>query len=497
VATAGPAGSPRLDVRAAVETSVIVTLHEERRARWPLLIFGLWAALFLYRMFQIVRSYFYLRGLKRSSCVSSQALPPLTRSATLLLSAEVASPMAVGFLRPAVILPESLPDELEQVEMEHVLLHEAAHIARYDDWTNLAVRLLGAALALHPVALWILRQIEREREMACDDWVVARTGSARPYAASLARISEMQWSRRKDFPGLKLASGLLGGGSRVGDRIKMLLKRGRKFSAQVSRARLGASAVMLLAFVGGGSLMPQWIAFAQQTDRLSFDTASVRPFVGSTRIPPTFETQPEGSLAVTGYPLQNLIAKAYDIREEQVLGRRDWMNSDRFSIDARAAGNPGKGELMRMLQTLLEDTFKLKVHRETRELPVFVMTAAKGGLKLGPLKEGGCAGFNPGSSSVAPSSRKYCGLVCNGGCWWHTDGVDMAGLTDFLSTMMGGPVIDKTGFTGKFSLDLEWSQGGFSGARAVLEERLGLQFTKGTGEVEFLVIDQVEKPDAN
>ena len=55
--------------------------------------------------------------------------------------------MAVGFLRPAVIVPESLPDELAKPEMEHVLLHEAAHIARLDDWTNLIVRLLGAAEA--------------------------------------------------------------------------------------------------------------------------------------------------------------------------------------------------------------------------------------------------------------------------------------------------------------------------------------------------------------
>jgi uncharacterized protein (TIGR03435 family) len=75
--------------------------------------------------------------------------------------------------------------------------------------------------------------------------------------------------------------------------------------------------------------------------------------------------------------------------------------------------------------------------------------------------------------------------------------MDMAGLTGFLSTLMGGPVIDKTGFTGRFSLDLEWNEGGFSGARAALEERLGLQFTADTGKVEFLVIDQVEKPDGN
>ena len=120
--------------------------------------------------------------------------------------------MAVGFLPPAVIVPESLRDELSEPEYEHVLLHEAAHLARRDDWANLALRILGGVLALHPVALWILRQIEREREMACDDWVVTRIGTARPYAASLARLFELRWKRRNNL----LASGIFGNNSRIG-----------------------------------------------------------------------------------------------------------------------------------------------------------------------------------------------------------------------------------------------------------------------------------------
>jgi hypothetical protein len=254
--------------------------------------------------------------------------------------------MAVGFLEPAVILPVSLPEELENSELEHVLLHETAHLARNDDWTNLAARVLGAALALHPVAVWILRQIEQEREMACDDWVVARTGAAKPYAASLARMFELRWSHRRKLPNLNLASGIFGSGSRTGERIEMLLRRGRDFSPGASLARVGVSTMMLLAFVIAGSHVPRWIAFAQ---RPSFEVASIKPFVGTTRIPPEFRLQPDGSLSVLGYPLQNLIANAYGIREEQIIGRREWMNSARFSIDASAPGNPGKAEMMRML----------------------------------------------------------------------------------------------------------------------------------------------------
>ncbi len=244
---AGPrvATPPSIAAPAIGELAAIVTFKEERAARWPVWVLAAWAALCLYRLFQIGRSYVYLRGVKRRAIASQAALPPIGRSTRLLLSNDVASPMAVGFLHPAVILPESLPGELAQPEMEHVLLHEVAHIARKDDWTNLLARLLGAALALHPVAWWILRQIEREREIACDDWVVARTGSARPYAQSLARMSELR--SRKGVPeGEALASGIFGGGSRLSERIEMLLERGRDFSPRASMGRVVASGIALL-----------------------------------------------------------------------------------------------------------------------------------------------------------------------------------------------------------------------------------------------------------
>jgi len=253
VTTRTSRATARLAQPSIEDTPAIVTLPEERTSRWPLWVAALWTALCLYRLWQIGRSYWYLRGVKARAQLAGDAvrpLPNLKRQARLLVSQDVASPMAVGFLHPAVILPESLSRELEQNEMEHILLHESAHIARSDDWTNLLARFLGAALALHPVAWWILRQIEREREIACDDWVVARVGSARPYARSLARMSELRWSR-KAGPGIKqgeaLASGILGGGSRLGERIEALLKRPCEAKVRISRLRVAVSIAALLA----------------------------------------------------------------------------------------------------------------------------------------------------------------------------------------------------------------------------------------------------------
>ena len=158
-----------------------------------------------------------------------------------------------------MVLPESLLAHLTAAELDHVLLHELAHIARRDDWTNLLARLAWAVLALHPVAACVLRQIDRQRELACDDWVVAATGAARPYAASLARLFELCVSRRRAL----LASGIADGGSQLGDRIALLLRRGREFSPQASALRVCVCTAAMLILVMAGSRAPAWIAIAQ------------------------------------------------------------------------------------------------------------------------------------------------------------------------------------------------------------------------------------------
>lgn len=169
-------------------------------------------------------------------------MPGPVRNARLLLSCEIASPVAAGFLHPAVLIPDSLPGRLTRAEMECIVLHESAHLARRDDWMNLFARLLGAALALHPVAWWILRQIEREQEMACDDWAVAHTGAARAYAVSLARMYDL----RRPGGRMLLAAGIFGGRSRLGDRIAILLQRGRDFSPRISMTRVALVAAALV-----------------------------------------------------------------------------------------------------------------------------------------------------------------------------------------------------------------------------------------------------------
>jgi hypothetical protein len=114
----------------------------------------------------------------------------------LLVSSHIASPMSLGFLTPAILIPQALLDTLSDSELEHVVLHELGHLRRRDDWTNFAQKLIEAILPIQPAVYWIGHRMSIEREMACDDWVVATTGTAKPYAASLTKVAELSMGAR-------------------------------------------------------------------------------------------------------------------------------------------------------------------------------------------------------------------------------------------------------------------------------------------------------------
>lgn len=485
-----------------IETPAIVRVRPVSAPGWPLAVALLWSVTFLYHLTRVARSFVYLRRVKAGAVTSSELLPPTGRNARLLLSAGVLSPMAVGFRQPAVILPVSLPAELEKSELDHVLLHEASHLARWDDWTNLAARLSESVLALHPIALWILRRIEREREIACDEWVVAHTGQARNYAASLAHLYEMRWPQRE----VTLAPGMFGHGSRLAERVELLVQRGREFSGRVSAKRVLLGTLALLAFAAAGARAPRWIAFAQPVPRPSFEVASVKPGRPNSR----FGVGVQGNLLVANNaPLSILVGFAYDVQRHQILGGPPWIDTDRFTIEARAP-IPGprqpSNRVRLMLQSLLAERFKLGVHRETRTEQVYELGVAKGSSKL---KESAGPGVD-GRTGIFGTGRE--------GEMAGYD-VSLTELVGILSQRLGSPVIDKTGLTGKYDFKLAFMpeptredralfgagppdaappfDPGLPSVFTAVQEQLGLKLESRRGPVEVLVIDNAEKPQPN
>ena len=486
----------------AADLPPLVTLENRTPMKWPLWIEGLWGLIFAFRSGQLIRSYLYLRKAKMRSAVSNERLPPLRRSARLLLSREIDSPIAVGFVRPAIILPAGLSRQLLRDEMDHVLLHEAAHLARWDDWTNLLARILGAALALHPVALWILSRIETERERACDDWVVSRTQAIRPYVNSLAKLYELRFAPKRAMREQPLAAGMFGG-SRLVDRIEALLARGSAFNDRVSLVRLAAGCVGLLALIAVTSLSPRWIAFAQPA-RPAFDVASIKRHPeGSPGV--TFSELPGGRLTVVNNPVANIIRNAYGIAPYQLIGAPEWVDSERYDIEAKGAEKAARKEIMLMTQSLLADRFDMKAHFDTREMSAYILTVAKGGSKLKILSAEDCTPFD-GTKADAQAASNVCGnnLVSRDNNWTATH-ISMRGVTGVLSRSLRGPVIDRTGIKGTFDVSLRWTEDvappdspdAPPSVATAVHEGLGLDLKSGRGPVEVLVIDHIERPRGN
>jgi len=297
----------------AATPSRIVLPFEFRPGIWPSAIFVIWLLVSVLLLARVALSYFHLRRVRaRSIPVTGAALTKFTRCVTrmrlktiprLLVSDELFSPLAAGFLHPVVIVPQPLLNEMSESELENVLLHELAHFARGDNWTNLLARLVSPVLALHPVAALALSKIEREREIACDDWAVAFSGSARNYAATLARLFEVCGARRREL----LATGMAHRSSRLGERIEILLVPKRDFVPRTSFARLSLCSAIALVIVAAGVRMPNWIALAQDSPAVVATAARLEaPQIDVQPVRPTLPIQAVHAAAPTISPAASI-----------------------------------------------------------------------------------------------------------------------------------------------------------------------------------------------
>jgi uncharacterized protein (TIGR03435 family) len=235
--------------------------------------------------------------------------------------------------------------------------------------------------------------------------------------------------------------------------------------------------------------------------------------------------QPGGRLNVESVPLRFLIMFAYDIKEFQIFGGPSWINSDLYNITAKPAGNAPMQQVRVMVQSLLADRFGLTLHRETKELPVYDLEAAKSGIKLAASKEGSCVTPDPNNPPRPGEPRpRFCGNIGMQRGLLEAYGIPLPRLLAALSDLLGRPVIDKAGITGTFDIHLEFTpdeatangpgQGngppGDPAARpappaeptapsifTALQEQLGLRVESAKGPVEVLVIDHVQRPSEN
>ena len=259
---------------AASRTSLAVTEAVEhpliriRPGKIPAVIEILWALLSLVMLARLAGGYRELRRLKSGATPAPdrwdlrlrrlRAINGVRRQTRLLISSQIAGPVSLGFLDPAILIPRAFLDTLSDSELDHIVMHELAHLRRRDDWTNLAQRFIEAVLPIQPAVYWLSHRMSLEREMACDDWVIAATGTAKPYAASLTKVAELS-----EFgPAGILAAGAAENQSHLLRRVHHMLDRTRNAAPKLVFGPLIAAVAAVVGLIYLGARAPQLVAFA-------------------------------------------------------------------------------------------------------------------------------------------------------------------------------------------------------------------------------------------
>jgi beta-lactamase regulating signal transducer with metallopeptidase domain len=254
--------------------------------RWSLAIALLWLALSLYRAGDLAVHAVKVWSLRRRSvpmsvdAASSALLRTGLRKATICTSAEVERPSVIGFFAPRVLIPGWLAKELTSAELEQIVLHEMEHLHRGDDWLNLLQKLSLVVFPLNPVMLWIERRLCIERELACDDGVLRRTGAPRAYATCLTNLAERGLDRRT----LSLALGVAAQQSELGRRVHRILRREASLSPLKARALSAAITMGLLGGAAGLARCPQVVSFSAAQPLTGPQAASQPPVMLPARV---------------------------------------------------------------------------------------------------------------------------------------------------------------------------------------------------------------------
>lgn len=184
---------------------------------------------------------------------------PLVRGAQVWLSPEVRGACAIGFLHPRILVSTNLVAHLQPEQIEAILLHEQAHLERWDDWTRLAQRIILAIAGLHPAVHYINRQIDLECEVACDQRVVARTSAPLAYAGSLALAAQVVSAQAGVSSVLAPGASVSGGG--LHQRVSRLL-RCRPVRPWTRRAGAAAGLGLVGVATQLAVVLPPLVAFA-------------------------------------------------------------------------------------------------------------------------------------------------------------------------------------------------------------------------------------------
>jgi bla regulator protein BlaR1 len=524
----------------------------------PIALLVLWLGGFATVAFIRFRGWLRVRAAVRASAAFGISEKGIPATVEIRLSPRHMGPGVVGILRPVLLFPEGISERLTPSELETVLAHELCHVRRRDNLFAAIHMFVEAAFWFHPLVWWISARLLEEREQACDEEVLRLGGHPEIYADAILNVCKFY--TQSPLTGV---SGVSGAGIRR--RIEaIMLSRFEQLSGAKKLLLAAAATVALAGPITVGLLLAAGnvaaIQAQSQATAQKFEVASIHP-CDSKSVDPSLKEM--GGLGDTG-PAPNRVIKkcvtamsllqdAYVIFADgqsraammqvpPIEGAPAWMSSEHYTLQATTEGTPGQPMMLGpMMQSLLEDRFKLKLHRETRSGPAYEMTVAKGGSKL-KANNGSCMidvpaaaaprdpttghplpGLGPETRVAPPAPGEPCHVILslNDGPnrLLVTRGMTLDEFSAWIFHMTDHTVIDKTGLAGKYDIRLEYlpdqtasrigagddsnespESAGTQPEATLLtavQQQLGLKLTSVTGTRQIIVIDHIERPSAN
>lgn len=222
--------------------------------------------------------------------------------------------------------------------------------------------------------------------------------------------------------------------------------------------------------------------------------------------------RPGGRYRLSNMPARSIISVAWNVPTDRVLGGPDWASTDRYDLDATMKENATQDDMRAMLRSLLRERFMLAAHVEQRNLPVYNLTRARPGERLGPGLEPSAFDCNDPAARkrdttaalAARNGRMLCGFTVNEGVL-DAGGTTMETFAQLLTFQVGRPVIDRTKLTGGYNVLLKWTPtlgtdapvGDAVSIFTAMQEQLGLRLESGAAPLDVVVIDRIERPSAN
>ena len=517
------------------------------------LLLGVWAAGAALFLLPVMVGLWQIRALRRSGLPWRHAPPlveRLARDAGIRRPVEVAlheslpGPMTCGVIRPAILLPRDA-QHWSAEDLNRAILHELEHIRRFDSISCGVARAVCAAYWFHPLIWMAWRKLALEAERSCDD-AVLKYSEATVYADQLVGLAARLSGGQK--PPLMAMASRADLATRVDAVLDQRQRRGRAGIVPVSMACAAAAALVFavspLALVSAPQAIPE---------TRPFEVASVRVCTANSGGRRGDTKQAEGNgfsggldasdspgrlntgcaVLALHFPMAGLIQRAYGglgLGRPVALGSAlpveggpSWIYSEGYIIQATAPQASIEAMEGPMLRTLLEDRFRLKLHRETKQVPVYALTIGKGGFKLPKATPGSCTppDFSTYPMPALPAGKHYCNNTGVGGrkgpnTVLNQDEATVDDIAKLLTLILDRPVVDKTGLTGQYNFHLEFavdqttpgvlnapSFGPVSDAApaasifTVVQEQLGLKLEPARGARDVLVIDHVERPSEN